>query len=233
MDPDAEDMMETRWCTELLRENIYGTDGEEDGREVVEERGERVRDRVQNLRKLLCDHRRYNLSYSTGFAAARLNHEIVTFTRDRLGARVWWRMQDIYSSADLDMCQHFGNKAPSKWAQGCAPEWDRHLDKLTLAGHLRRGRPQKVRDGQLAMENIAPWPTVSSIGLVAMISALAGGSRNEGGLQGDRNRGHASQVLRALLHACTGEPWTLNIFRDGPVRYDPPFFARRLAAGHD
>ena len=161
------------------------------------------------------------LSWPIGQLQAKLSVEVGVLARQRAASRIWWRLSDIHRACKLNILRK-QNKPSSLWVQKMFVAWEKGLCRMGLSSVLARGFFHKDDSVDLGKERFSAWPVGSSVALIALLARMAWCGTQCGGLKASADKDVITSFLASLVRACSGQPWSLNLFLEGQEEWHPP-----------
>ena len=115
------------------------------------------------------------------------------------GSRFFWNVKPFYTM--LGMTQYQG--CPSKWSWTCAPNWEKRLSGIGLAGQVLFSSrvTDRVSDPKVP-DSFLPCTSLSTSGLLEELARWSVCPQKHGGLLQQDQKDAASAVLAALCKEC-------------------------------
>ena len=180
----------------------------EDGRErYVQELGKTPK--MWSLDEARTQHRAATLSVWPTASTAKYDVEVYMFRRPRVpNVRVYWSLTCIYKAMGMTCYQ----KVPSKWIWSCTPKWlEMQLmyfgtPQLCYSTYLSESTSR--RQGEIQSDRCLANTSISTLGLVALLTTWAFARRGRGAAMDPDVRTHARQLLERVIGAafCRGQP---------------------------
>lgn len=158
-----------------------------------------------------------SLRAPVGPLRAEAQVDFAVFDRPRFGCRCWWNVLSLHQVGGFV----FKVKFPSIWLHKGLPGWVEMLTWLHAAGHVALSKRYK-EDSSDSDNRLLPWVSVSSVGLLALLSAWSWGSKRRCGLQSEENQERARLLLAAFTLILDKAEFQLVLFADSEVRLQWP-----------
>lgn len=165
-------------------------------------------------------HHLRNAHVRAGPTHAAIKMQIAVFHRPRSLCQVFWDLLQFYRVAGF-----VAGKGASDWLYRGIGRWERRLRTAGIPGLLLRSR---MLGGDMAVVNLScclcrvlPFPTVDTIGLVALLALWSNSSRGSTGLRRTEDRMSCQFIMEGLCLSLAGE-WVLHIFLDRELTFDWP-----------
>ena len=146
--------------------------------------------------------------------------EIAIYDLPRIdGCRCMLSAVDLYEL--LAVSTHVGTSY-GDWAKEHWGSWVTRT-RSGEEGYLQNGQPYR-RGGALPADSVRnlPWRSLSTAGVVSVLSRMAWGTTREGGVQNEALRNRGGEVLELLLRLAASTDWVLRLVSDNRDSYVPP-----------
>ena len=200
-------------CDEKLAEMVcVGEDGEQytvsqhDGHEPC----------VTKLKHLLQKHFLGHAHLQVSAVAAKLDIPVAWFTVPGPGGQCQWSLLDLYKQLQLGTGR--AKALPGKWRQDGWAAWSRSLAGVGLEGALLKASPYEGEEGGGdAGRRVLNFPSVSTAGLLVLLSVWAFLPRSSGGLKESQCVEACRDVIKCFCRAIAKRTWRLWLFLDREV----------------
>lgn len=123
------------------------------------------------------------------------------FRRSRCGFMWFFSLVGLYVMLGFEM---FGGVA-SRWAWQSLPTFVRRISPM-VGGQVMRSQSFTKQEKQSDMgDRCLPWHSVSSLGLVVLLSGWCSSTSRTGGLQIERHRLASQELLRSVVRLACGD----------------------------
>lgn len=129
-------------------------------------------------------------------------HNCAVGSIPRCGQRVWWHLQDIHTICGLSV---FKDRQSSVWAHCMYKQLFQGLSKMSLGHQIEKGIATSSSELGAESSRVLDRPSVSTIGLLAIVSRWGHGRQGRGRMVDDDDAGRCASYLEALVGAAVGD----------------------------